>query len=281
MVSTSFGGPWTREKLDILGSYLEAYTTALKSQGFTLVYFDAFAGEGLWSPGAGYTDDDYGDFRELHRGSPLIALEIRDRAFDKLVFVEKDAARSDSLRKLVGDHSGRNIEVINDDANKVIPRFCDTLGAFDRAVVFLDPFATEVPWDTVAKIAQTEKIDCWILFPRGAIARMMPRNGPPPPALESRLDAIFGGREHWQGLYRPSPQMTLFEADRKQERPSSEAIADRYRERLESAFARVAPTRRTLTNSRNSPMFELFFAASNTRGAATAIRIADHILENW
>ena len=28
--SPEFGGPWTREKLDILESYLDAYTTALK-----------------------------------------------------------------------------------------------------------------------------------------------------------------------------------------------------------------------------------------------------------
>ncbi|MDE0205517.1 MAG: three-Cys-motif partner protein TcmP [Candidatus Tectomicrobia bacterium] len=39
-----FGGPWTQEKLDILRRYLDAYTTALKNQPFTLTYIDAFAG---------------------------------------------------------------------------------------------------------------------------------------------------------------------------------------------------------------------------------------------
>ena len=47
------------------------------------------------------------------------------------------------------------------------------------------------------------------------------------------------------------------------------------------AFASVAPTRRTLRNSMNSPIFELFFAASNPVGAGPAIRIANHILERW
>ena len=31
----------------------------------------------------------------------------------------------------------------------------------------------------------------------------------------------------------------------------------------------------------NSPIFELFFAASNPVGAGPAIRIAKHILERW
>ena len=31
----------------------------------------------------------------------------------------------------------------------------------------------------------------------------------------------------------------------------------------------------------NSPMFELFFAASNPAGAPIAIRIADYLLRNW
>jgi len=37
-----FGGEWTQEKLQILERYLDAYTTALKSKPFKLVYIDAF-----------------------------------------------------------------------------------------------------------------------------------------------------------------------------------------------------------------------------------------------
>ena len=45
-VAQTFGGKWTRDKLQILGAYLDAYTTALKHQPFTLWYVDAFAGSG-------------------------------------------------------------------------------------------------------------------------------------------------------------------------------------------------------------------------------------------
>ena len=42
-----FGGRWTRQKLDILERYLDAYTTVLKYRHFSLVYIDAFAGTGF------------------------------------------------------------------------------------------------------------------------------------------------------------------------------------------------------------------------------------------
>ena len=61
---TSFGGSWTEQKLGIIYSYLDAYTTVMKNQTFHLTYVDAFAGDGTWSPGSGYALDDYGEFIE-------------------------------------------------------------------------------------------------------------------------------------------------------------------------------------------------------------------------
>lgn len=282
MSSASFGGPWTQEKLEILRRYLDAYTTALKNQPFTLTYVDAFAGEGFWTPATGYKSEDYGDFVTVQDGSPRIALEISDKAFDRLVFIEKDAGRVRSLRSLLMEFRERDISIVNDDANVVLPRFCDRMEDRDRAIVFLDPFATEVAWSTVEAIARSGKIDCWILFPLMAVARLMNRSRKPTPVLASHLDRIFGGGEHWQGLYSQSLQLQMFEEERSQIRPAgSGVISDGYRERLASVFARVAPKSRILRNSRGSPMFELFFAASNRRGAPIAINIADHILSHW
>ena len=282
MTGPSFGGAWTRQKLEILRRYLDTYTTALKEQPFELTYVDAFAGAGVWSPESTYDLADYGEYREMVEGSAAIALNVADKSFDQLIFIEKDEERSTSLRALQDNYSGRNIQVVSDDSNVALPRFCKLMGDFDRAVVFLDPFATQVNWSTVEAVAETRKIDCWILFPLMAIARMMPIEQKPTPALSAQLDRIFGSREHWQGLYRPSPQLSMFDIDLGQQRSSgSEQIAELYRTRLESAFASVAPTRRTLRNSMNSPIFELFFAASNPVGTRRAIPIAKHILERW
>lgn len=160
-----------------------------------------------------------------------------------------------------------------------VPQFCRSMGDFDRAVVFLDPYATEVAWTTVETIAGTQKIDCWILFPVMAISRMMPTDREPDEALAKELDRVFGGREHWQASYHDSPQMPLWGDETRRERGPSQQVALLYRRRLESVFYGVAPTGRTLKNSKGSPLFELFFAAGNPRGSPIAMSIAGHILE--
>lgn len=288
-MTQQFGGQWTEDKLEILRRYLDAYTTALKNQPFQLIYVDAFAGEGYWRPPLpdgheimaelGYTLDD---FVELRDGSPRIALDTSEKPFDRLLLIEKDPTHYESLMRLKAEFPNRNIEILNADANDALPMFCDSMGNFDRAVVFLDPYATQVSWETVDKLAQTEKVDCWILFPLGAIARMLPTGNEPPQSLADQLDRVFGGREYWQGLYSSYTQPTLFGGDvTMQERTSgSDQIANRYRERLESVFVRVAPVARVFRNSRNAPMFSFFFAASNMHGAPIAMNIANSIMRN-
>ena len=240
----------------------------------------AFAGEGTWQPKSSYAER-YEDYQGMVDGSARIALKINDKQFDRLIFIEKDAKRSQSLENLKNEHPDRDIVVLNEDANKAILSVCQHLAWDDRLVVFLDPFATSVEWRTVEKLAATEKVDCWILFPLSAVARILPTDGMPPPQWAERLDIIFGGREHWQSLYQDAAQLPLF-GERGTERTlGSDAIAARYKERLKSVFAQIAPTSRTLRNSKNAPLFELIFSASNRRGAPIAVRIANHILEKW
>ena len=144
MIDMSFGGPWTQQKLQILNLYLDAYTTALKSQPFRLVYVDAFAGEGSWRAGSAYTSD-YDDFRELHEGSPRIALGVQDKPFDKLIFVEKDPQRCELLEKLRSEFPHRDIDIHNEDADVALPTFCENMRTHDRAVVFLGPWWKDWP----------------------------------------------------------------------------------------------------------------------------------------
>ena len=40
-------GPWAKQKLDALESYLKAYHRVMQNQSFKLIYIDAFAGAGL------------------------------------------------------------------------------------------------------------------------------------------------------------------------------------------------------------------------------------------
>ncbi len=95
--SVGFGGEWTVQKLDILERYLNAYTTALKNQPFDLVYIDAFAGTGAIDLGWEFDTVSGADRKRLIEGSVARALNVRDRHFDHLVFVEADADKSAKL----------------------------------------------------------------------------------------------------------------------------------------------------------------------------------------
>ena len=280
MSEMRFRGPWTREKLGILRMYLDAYTTALKDTRFNLIYVDAFAGTGTWRSDFGYMPDDYDDFQDVHLGSAGLVLQVDDKPFDHLLFIEKDAARSLELERMRVENQGRNIEIRNGDANEELPRFCRNMGNYDRAVVFLDPFATEVRWSTVEVIARTQKIDCWILFPLMAISRLMPRDNEPSLSHSARLDTVFGGREHWENFYQPQAQLSLFGEANIERLGGSDQIAGLYQQRLRGVFTKVADESRRLLNTKNSPLFELFFASGNPAGAPIAVRIADHILKN-
>ena len=271
--SQQFGGAWTREKLDILQNYLDAYTTALKDQPFTLHYVDAFAGSGAIEA------QGDADGAKLLEGSPKVALGIQNKPFDRLIFIEIGQENADSLRTMIahGDNADR-AQVVTEDANQYLPKFCAAMGRYDRAVVFLDPFGTQVDWETVQAIADTEKCDTWILFPVSAIRRLLPRSGEVRSlGNENRLTKVFGD-ESWRNLQYPSEQMSFFCEVEIQTDPGVKAIVELYRSKLDGSFTRVAPVGRTLRNSRNSPMYELLFAVGNPNGAPTAIRIADHIL---
>jgi hypothetical protein len=57
-----------------------------------------------------------------------------------------------------------------------------------------------------------------------------------------------------------------------------EKIQEFIQERLGQCFARVAEGL-VLRNSRSSPLYSLCFAAANERGAPTAVKIAQNILD--
>ena len=274
----SYGGSWTLEKLDILEIYLDAYTTALKRQPFKLVYIDAFAGTGYVE----LHQENSPDAKNFIRGSAKRALDISDKPFDKLIFVEKDPARCTELENLKKEHQDRDIQVKNSDANLFLRDLQLNRNSW-RGVLFLDPFATEVEWSTIEKISAFNALDTWILFPVSAISRMLPKSQQPDdiqPKWGEKLTRIYGS-ECWRKLYYRSPQMDLFGQIDHLRKPGMEGLVSIYKENLKGLFKnRFLEKSRTLRNSRNSPLFEFLFCVGNPRGISLAKRIARHILEH-
>ena len=297
MVNT-FGGNWTRDKLRILEDYLKAYTTALKNQSFRLWYVDAFAGTGYVSLDSGNVAQsrlsilgDSGDDETANilKGSARLAIEVDNRPIDEFIFIEQNFEYAIELSKLKREFSGRSIRIVPDDANNFLPDWCEernrqwgTPWLGERAVIFLDPFATEVDWQTVQRISETKSVDLWILFPLSALTRILPTDREPDDHNAIILDRVFGNREWRDVLYRTYSQPNLFgEEETHTVREEQQAIVDLYLQQLSSVFSAVAPHPKWFRNSRNSPLFSLMFAAANERGGPIAVRIANDLLNRW
>ena len=298
-----FGGNWTQEKLQILEGYLKAYTTALKKQNFHLTYVDAFAGTGyvdINSRGTGQSlpllpDGLDVDAAGVLKGSARLAIDVDDRPFDRLIFVEQNPEYALELQKIRAEFTGRKIQVQTANANIFLPEWCESrngrLGVpwrRQRAVVFLDPFATEVDWQTVQSIAETQSVDLWILFPLSALSRIMPRHREPDESYSATLDRVYGGPE-WRDLYTTrepvARQLNFFTGtatDAQTIRDDQQAIVEVYLDKLRTIFPAVASSSKWFYNSKNSPLFAFMFAAANPGpGGRIALDIANHLLRNW
>ena len=275
MTQPTWGGDWTKTKLQILSAYLDRYTTVLKGQPFNLWYIDAFAGTGTVElEGAGE------DARQFLDGSAKLALDVRARAFDRFVFIEKKRSRTKGLAGLPRLPS-QEVSIHEGDANREVRELCaSTDWRRTRAVAFIDPFATQTGWATVEAVAETQAIDTWILFPVFAIRRILPRSALPEQTSAdwaANLTRVFGDKS-WRDLYSAAAQLPMFGERGVETERGVAGIVSLYRSKLETVFPHVAPQSRRLVNSQDSPLFEFMFAAGNPRGGEIAVRIATHLL---
>ena len=297
-MTNEFGGDWTRRKLEILESYLDRYTTVMKDNSFHLWYVDAFAGTGYVNVDSGQvlqgsllSSEDGWDIEAANvlKGSVLRAIDVDNRPFDEFIFVDLDFGYAEELSKLRYEFKDRNIRIVSDDANRFLQGWClsqnrrlQTPWRCERAVIFLDPFAAEVDWQTVQNISETRSVDLWILFPLSALTRMLPNEREPDNANAAHLDRVFGGPEWQNGLYRVTNQPTLFGDETQTVRAHQQAIVDLYLDKLRGSFPAVAASPKWFRNSRNSPLFAFMFASANPgRGGRIAVDIADHLLSRW
>jgi three-Cys-motif partner protein len=284
-----FGGSWTEKKLEILKKYLDAYNTALKNQSFKRVYIDAFAGTGYrqqrklkYEVPDLFAELGQDESEEFLKGSATLALEANP-SFDKYIFIESDQDKVNELEKLkeVYPKKSEQIEIIQSDANEFVQSYCRRENwAKTRAVLFLDPFATEVEWVTIEAIANTGCIDVWILFPLMAINRLLAKDHKK--ISSDCLNRIFGTQEWFENFYKTRTLDDIFgkSVDIIEKTCDFTRIVIFYKNRLKSIFPGVAEVDKTFYNSRGSRLFQFFFAAGNPKGAKIAVRIAEHLMRN-
>ena len=284
MTSQKFGGDWTAKKLNIFTSYLDAYLIALQNQKFKKIYIDAFAGTG---------EIETSDGEAYLAGSAKRALSAEKR-FDHYYFIESDESKASELEHMIDTefpHLKRFTTVYRGDANEKLGKIINDIDwRFSRGLLFLDPYATQVDWATLERVAGTKSIDVWYLFPFSALNRMLPKNGKYG-SWENTIDRLLGDNGWRTEFYKKDPQVSLFDLglidggedeDRVIKDASLEHIKEYLISRLETTFPCVSNNPRIFKNSKESTMFLFCFAISNESVAAQrlALRIAEHILKN-
>jgi three-Cys-motif partner protein len=288
-------GPWAREKLDVLGRYLSEYTKILrkwpKFRGY--FYIDAFAGSGLHRIRAGpenpayrrqlaFEGDEFsvGDEGEAQfvEGSPRVALEI-EHPFSLYIFIDRHNERANQLQSLQSEYAGRrDIKVISTNCNEyLLERFVlnprRSLQGW-RGVVFLDPFGMQVPWRTIAGIADSKVAEVILNFPVGmAIQRMLRRDGQFSDARKRRLDEYLGSPDWFKIVYRNDS--TLFGLDTVKVDHSGHELVRWYAEQQLGSCFKFVTAARLIRNSHGGHLYYLIHAGHN----ATGHRIAEHIMK--
>ena len=282
--SQKFGGNWTEEKLNIFTRYLDAYLIALQNQKFKKIYIDAFAGTG---------EIETRDGGQYLAGSAKRAL-ASEKKFDHYYFIEADSQKAGELQDMINSEfpqMRRSVTIFCGDANdKLVEIISSVDWRFNRGLLFLDPYATQVHWTTLENVAQTKSIDVWYLFPFSALERMLPKNGKYD-KWEDCIDRLLGDSGWREEFYKKDPQMTLFDlfpepGQSDGERMVKDANPDHIKEyilsRLGTIFPCVSKHAQIFRNSRRSPMFLFCFAiaSESPKAQGLALRMADYILKN-
>lgn len=281
-------GPWATKKLDRLRKYLNAYTTILRKRHFDgFYYFDAFAGPGDHEIREAKRKDSRVGFFDLSKfdqgprgiaGSPRVALEL-EHPFTGYVFVEKDPDRVTELEALKAEfRKTHRIAIRKADCNRFLQKeVASKPGGFwkrNRALVFLDPFGMQVPWETLEALARTRAIEVCINFPVGmAIQRLLPRDaGKFTEQRRAMMDSYFGSPDWYRVLYREKP--TLFKEPLEVKvRKSGLALLEWYRGRLKTLFG-YASKAALIRNTRGAHLYYLLLASPNETG----VKIFDDIV---
>ena len=255
-VATRDWGYWTEHKLDMLGDYLQAFTTASKRAGAT-IYLDLFAGEPQnLSRSTG----------EEIQGSPKRALSTRP-PFSKVVLFELPTQAAKLESELRAEFPNRDLTVWSGNCNRTIDSALAQLKSLNYAATFafVDHYAAEIEWATLEKLAafksgRRTKVELWMLFahsmlPRG-LASITPEGVA---AFGSRIDAMFGSQD-WVPIYQARMNESLDAAGFRRE------STNLMRWRIEKVLGYGSTHAFEMKNTRGQPLYSMIFATDSEAG---------------
>lgn len=279
-----FGGEWTIQKLHIIEEYLKAYSTVLKNLKVKKIYVDGFAGSGITelktknekSNSMLIKVDDDVNTHTIVNGSALLSLKYD---FDEYYFLELDADRIKTLENHIKKdfpEKLNKVHFIDGDSNKTLLNVVSKITKYDRCLMFLDPYALELKWETLSAIAKCGVIDLWYLFPL-SLVRLLDKEREITSANKQKVTSILGTEDWFEQLFIESSQLNMF-GDTHYDRVSYEQVLNYVKKRFATIFTYVSPNSKVLKNVRkNSPMFMLCFMMTNT--SEKAQRLAEKLVK--
>jgi three-Cys-motif partner protein len=273
-------GPWSEDKLTLLGKYLQAYSYIMNRQNqkgniTKYHYVDAFAGA-VYAKAKKASDDEETRYIE---GSPLRALQTNP-PFDVYWFLDLSAGRSKKLAELKASFADRDIRVHRGNCNTILQREVAreiTRSSRQRAVVFLDPYGLQVEWNTLKALADARTFDVFVNFPTMGVTRILRRNSAPDEEERKKISRIMGDSDWLDSLYQPSPQPDIWgvRAVGRDVMPAT-WLAEQYANRVQSLFEYVSVPE-IMYNTRNSPLYALFLASHK----AVAVKIVNETTQKY
>ena len=235
--------PHTVAKHTILQRYLEAWFPILSTYNGRIIYYDGFAGPGVYS----------GD----EKGSPLIALDVAKNHQDKLrgdlvfIFVEEDKDRAENLRDIIERETlpkNYDVQIKNKKFETDLGQILDYLDEKNLHIAptfaFIDPFGiTGLPFSLIERFLKNDKCEVLITFMDSTIERF-------PVQLRDQINELIGNSDASDII------------------SSSEDRINKARELYQESLKSVAKFVCSfgMRNKNNKVIYYLFFATNHSRG---------------
>lgn len=236
--------PHTIVKHRILRNYLNAWFPILAKYNGRIVYVDGFSGPGEYENG--------------EKGSPIVALEAAlaqekhlSHAQISFEFIEQDPERAENLNEAISKIVLPNNFDYNIDQGKfhdIVNQSLDVLdvngGNNAPIFAFIDPFGfSGVPYSILERLLSYDKTEVFVYFARNSINRFVNV-----PSVEQHIRDLFG----LEIVEIPAGENRL------------QFLKDLYQRQLAQIARYVGSF--TMTDGRNVPIYDLFFASNNTLG---------------
>lgn len=279
-----FGGTHTEKKLKVIEEYLEAFLKIVSRYPLHTVYIDAFAGTGVIPNDlGGELLKDIEDAETLRMGSAIRALKL-ERKFKEYIFIEENRRKLSELKTRVQREvpNAKNVQYVNGDAAVELVKLSAKLKRNDvRSVVFLDPYGSQVPWSTLAALAETKHVDLWYLFPSGlSVNRQIPLDRKFTTEQKESLNRLFGPHDWESRLLRTEPEFDLFGSRERIERANIDDITRFMIECMSSIFAGDVSKKWLPLGRDGRHWYSLVFAMANSSKKAkdAGHRVAKHLM---